>query len=717
MTKRAPKPTSVREPPALFRQQVTFLSPGDLKGNQWRQLVGQAPVVRACVQTLVNQLTDLGWYLEGEDDEAVAYFTKVLEAADNSAGFETMLSRVVEDALVVPFGGAVEFGLFPDDVVAWVQHIDGATMVPTYSQQFPYVQADPFGTLTKPVPFRQEQIGRVRWQAETNIRAYGWTKTPAADCLPAIQGLLRADRFWQSFLLDSPPAGILDLMDFSEGEASEWYESWRTMLAGIDPFKVPILYSGGAERKQAAKFIEFHKSPGEVSMKELVKAYAEEVCACFGMSLADLGLFGQEMRLAGATKMMDLSKRQGLAKLKRGVKSMIDMDVLPDGVELKWEEMDLEDSLRKAQAKQITGKKIVDLVAGRVLSERQGLKVAIYEEVIPPDVVNEKDWEESEEPSEEDVEITDEEMGSEEEPTGTGVRDDLEERASAPPRAFPANSKPAREMGKVAQRMMAPARRGLTKKRLAALLDIGIKAFEKRSGDKARTKDDALAAVEKALGKADWWKSPNLTDDVARILNGAYAEGLGEVITEIETARVGLGLKAADVSVTSLNVTNKAVLKLLRERAGEFIKHIDDGTIRYIVQSIMRGVREGISSPEIARGILAGNVRDDLLETFKGRTASIVNTEINWAESQAALDEQRELGLAKKRWRTVRGLACEICKRNEDQGSVKADYEYESVFGSTQTTPGHPGVCHCWITFDKKELKGLGDDPGYWMGD
>src|SRR3972149_9504934 len=139
--KRSPTATAIREPPALLRQPVTFLTAARAgPGQHWRQLVGRAPVVRSCVQTLVMQITGLDWYLSGEDKDEVAYFTKVLESVDEGEGWETMISRVVNDQLVLPFRGAVAIGAFPDGVASWVSHLDAATMVPTYDRRYPYVQ-------------------------------------------------------------------------------------------------------------------------------------------------------------------------------------------------------------------------------------------------------------------------------------------------------------------------------------------------------------------------------------------------------------------------------------------------------------------------------------------------------------------------------------------------------------------------------------------------
>jgi len=723
MAKRSPNPTAIREPPALLRQPISFLTSGALgTGEHWRQLVGRAPVVRSCIQTLVMQITGLDWYLSGDDKHAVAYFTKMLESADEGEGWETMVSRVVNDMLVLPFGGATEIGPFPDGVVAWISHLDAATMVPTYDRRFPYAQVDPWGGITRPVSFRPDQVGRVRWQAQTDLRSYGWTITPAADSLPAIQGLLRADRFWQGFLMDTPPAGILDVMDMSEEEARDWYESWRTMLAGVDPFKVPILYGGGAERKHPATWIAFQRDPNVVMPKDLIKGYAEYVTACFGMTLGDLGLFGQELRLAGAIKLLDSTKRQGLAKVKRGVKTMIDMDVLPDGIEFMWAEVDLEDDLRRSQSNYNRVRSLREMKDADIIDAQEARAVAVHEGLLPEDIIDPDAVPGSEEDlgetPEEEVDVTDAELGPESEPTGESTQSDLEGRAEAPPRAFPQNSPWARKMATLAQRILGPAKRGITVKRLETLLDLAASAYgEGRSSlPHSRTADDAREALEKALQKADWWKSPDLADDVSSILRGAYAEGLEEVVQEIEAARIELGLAAAKIGA-SFNVTNETVIGLIEERAGAFIRHIDDGTRHYIMEAIVRGVRRGIGSPQIAKSILISDIKRDLIETFRGRALSIVNTEINWAESSAALHQQVTLGLSKKRWVAIPSIACPICKGNHDRGSVPADFEFDSVFGATQTTPGHPGKCHCYITFDKAELRSLGDKPSYWFGD
>lgn len=716
-TQTPPKPRTYRAPPALYREPFRILTPADLKGEQWRYLVGSAPIVRSCIQTLIMQASSIDWHIESDDEDAVEYFTNLIGGADGGAGFEGFVSKMIEDSLVLPFGGASEIGHFSDGVVAWFQHIDAATLVPTYDEKFPYAQIDPWSVGRPPIPFKEEQIGRVKWQPEVRSKSYGWTKTPSADALPAIQALLRADRFWQGFLTDSPPSGILDVMDMTEEEARNWWDSWQQMLAGIDPFKVAMLYGGGSDRAHPAAFIPFAKNPSDLSMMEVLKLYAQEVAACFGMTIGDLGLFDQEMRLAGASKMIELTKRQGLARVMRATKTMFDQDILPDHAEFKWDPIDVEDEVRKASAanqRATSIKALADPAVG-IISRSEGRRAAVTYGIIPEDALDpdfDPDGQPVAAPPTEDV-------NADEEPSGVDDADTMEGRSYVPPRAFPINSPLARQMATVADRLLNPVARAFTKRRASKLIGLGLAAYQEGplAGDLAqRSRADAEQALMAALDRENWWRSPNLVDDVMDILRSAYEEGLGESAHDIDRERVDLGMEKVDLSRTVFNVTNQDVLNLIENRSGAFIANLDDSNRRFIVDAILRGVQRGISSPTIAREILADEARRDVVERWRHRTISIVNTEINWAESRAALDQQLKLGLTKKRWRSVSGLACNICAANDDDGVVDVDYQFRSVFGPTEAPPGHPGVCHCWITYDKSELKALAADPDYWTG-
>ncbi|OGS01145.1 MAG: hypothetical protein A2V88_08675 [Elusimicrobia bacterium RBG_16_66_12] len=724
----APKAKGLREPAFLVRQPTIFWDSISLNAEQWRRLVGQAPVVRSCIQTLVMQITGLNWSIDSEDERLAQYFTDLLNGAEDGAGFEDLVARVVEDTLTMPFGGAWEIGSYSDGTVAWLAHLDAALMKPTYRQDFPYAQIDPWVGALNMVLFRPDEVSRIKWQPQTSIRLYGWTKTPCMDCLPAIQGLLRSDRFWQTMMTDSPPAGVLDIPGFEETEARDWLEGWKTQLAGIDSLKVPVLY--GSTRDKQATFISFAQSATETQLPELVRRYAELVTAAFGMNIGDLGLFGQELRLAGATKLIELSKRQGLAHLLRRIKQRLNSDVLPDACEFKWEDVELEDTIRRESARKLGAERLAILADPMVgiITADEARRQAVEDGLLTIELDESAPGSAGTAPTGDKAVTSEGKPKGERErhrPFGPAPRLRGTEAELPPPRAFPTTSKAAREMGRLVGPWLAGIAAKATRARLGTLLDAGLAAAKAAGGMtgatatvRARTPSPAEQAIEALLRNDEWWRAPDIADRVAAALDLAYREGLLEAAGDIQRdlAKAGL-VKGAAVGVSVTEITDPAVLKALTERAYGIIRHVDIGTDFFIRREIMTGVQKGLGPRPIARNLLLDEVRRGVVETFRGRALSIVNTEVNWAATQATLKQQASVRLTKRVWRTLPS-ACDLCKRNAKRGPIGPTEHFESVFGPCDGPPSHPVVCRCWVTFDREELHAVaaGGQPQYYTG-
>lgn len=343
VTGNAPDPERLTPAPFIWRQQLAPRSPFGISADQWRNIVGRAPVVSLCRRTLILQITATPWKLVGDDPKEVEYYTEVLENA-NEESFDLLVERVVDDVLTVPFGGAVEPSFYRNDILANLYHVDGGTLFPTYDEQRPYIQVDPENS-NRRVYFNKDTLERLMWAPIPDIRNYGWSRTPCMEVFGAVQSLMRSDVFYDQFLSNTPEAGILDLMDMKKDAAESWVKSWQELMMGIDPMKVPVLY----EHESEAKFLSFSRSPSEIALPEIVKRYAEFVISSFGMSIGDLGLFEHQNTLAGASRMMQTSKRQGLGSLMRKLLRLINL-CLPKEVRFQWDPLDDEDRLRKAQA-------------------------------------------------------------------------------------------------------------------------------------------------------------------------------------------------------------------------------------------------------------------------------------------------------------------------------------------------------------------------------
>jgi hypothetical protein len=216
-----------------------------------------------------------------------------------------------------------------------------------------------------------------------------------------------------------------------------------------------------------------------------------------------------------------------------------------------------------------------------------------------------------------------------------------------------------------------------------------------------------------------------------RILRALYEEGIGT---------------RPDIVGINFNLRNRKTIAQLRERAAEMVRRVDEGTKTFLQRMIVSGVRQGLSSPDIARAMREGAVAEDILKmdgftsevidtVLRGltdmsefRTESITNTEIARAENSGLLGQLEKSGLTQKAWRHFgpEGISpsgnlhpCEICSANEALGFVPLDYMFETVFEPAATPPAHPSVDHCGIVFSEEELfeKVASGEYEPWTGD
>lgn len=333
----------------LRRRLPAWVNPRWWEGEQWRAIVQQQPVAVVCRETLISNMIALEWKIESRDSEQrdelkseIDFHTRFLES-DGTHDFTERLEWLIADTLDIPFGGAYETireGDQPKGKVLRLVPIDGATLFPTRNVQFPVGQF--VGSASqKPVFFPAHAINRIYYSPRRQIDLEGWGMPPPEQIFLAINLLNRGDQYYANLLLDTPEAGILDLGDMETAAAKEWVESWKEMLVGVDPFKVPVLY----EHTTKAEFISFSRSPTEIMFDKATLKYAALTCAAYGMSLSDIGIqvtAGGGETLAGSIRQERRSRKTGIGKLKTKLKLWYDR-ILPESLEFKW--IDLDDEL------------------------------------------------------------------------------------------------------------------------------------------------------------------------------------------------------------------------------------------------------------------------------------------------------------------------------------------------------------------------------------
>jgi hypothetical protein len=354
----APEPSrekgqrSLDLPLYLNRILPLYINPSWLDAETWRNVVMRQPLAVVCRETLIANLISLDWKIEPRDstkrDEnksEIQYYERFFENT-GKYDYTEIIDWLVADLLDIPFGGAAEIGRENDDPkgrILWINLLDGATLFPTLNMDFPVGQRTKEDA-TRTVYFPAHAIDRMYFSPHRELRREGWGIAPPEKIYLSLELLNRGDVYYANLLLDTPAAGILDLGDMAKDSAEEWLKSWRDMLGGIDPFKIPVLY----EHEKAVNWIPFTRTPADLMFDKAISRYGAIITAGYGMGLSDIGIpssmSGGET-LAGTIREERRTRRTGFARLKKKVKFWFDR-ILPEYLEFKF--IDLDDELNVA---------------------------------------------------------------------------------------------------------------------------------------------------------------------------------------------------------------------------------------------------------------------------------------------------------------------------------------------------------------------------------
>lgn len=334
-----------------------FNTPAWYDGGLWRRIVEAQPIATICRETLISNIVTMDWKIEPKDSEKRDEFKDEIDYYqdffDHDAEFDyvELIEWIVKDYLDIPFGGAIEIGRqgdSPNGKIMWIEPLDGATLWPTQNSQWPVAQTLKELAM-KTVYFPWYAINRLYMSPRTEILMRGWGFVPPQKIYLALELINKGDNYYSSLLLDTPEAGILDLGDMSKSSAEEWVMSWRNMLKGIDPFKIPVLY----EHENQVKFIPFQRSPTEIMYGDAITRYASMMTAGYGMTLSDIGFQSPSNggnTLAGTIRNERISRRSGFGRTRRKVKLFFDR-MLPEDLYFKWIDVDDETSVSIGRAR------------------------------------------------------------------------------------------------------------------------------------------------------------------------------------------------------------------------------------------------------------------------------------------------------------------------------------------------------------------------------
>ena len=343
------RPKSIQQPALyLTRSLFRFSDPTGLMAPQWR-LIAREPVNRSAQRFIIRELSALEWLITStrRNDPRVDEYVENWDAIfEDGQGWNVWLSRMVEDTCTLPFGGACEVG-YRGDELEWTLHVDATTLLPTYERLAPYVQVNP-DNATQRVYFKRNQLRRLRVSPRPDIRYKEYQISPTEDAFLEIEALSKIYLYYMQELTDTPPLGILDMMDFSESEVVQWARNFREMIEGVDPIKVPLLY----DHEKPATFIPFGRSPQDLNIVEQFKRFAELLLSKYGLSIGDLRLFEHDSTKAGERVSQLVTERQGIGFWAAIIADFV-TSLLPQGLTFSFKQPRPERELVEANRKSV----------------------------------------------------------------------------------------------------------------------------------------------------------------------------------------------------------------------------------------------------------------------------------------------------------------------------------------------------------------------------
>lgn len=372
--------------PLLNRYVPYWGHPGWLNATRWRWFVRNQPLALVCRETLIDHLLSSEWDIRPRDPDddaaetrrAIDYYKELFEFGMDGE-FDRHIQLIMQDYLDLPLGAVTEVGTLNDDPegpIVWAEHVDAATCLPTNEPDFPIRQALAEAPQAV-VIFPRHAVRNTQSSPRPEIKRAGWGMAPPEKVYLAMELLFRGDRYYANLLLDTPEAGLLDLMDMEKDAAFEWLDSMREMFVGqIDGFKVPVLY----EHDTAAQWIPFNRPPLDLMYDKVTLKYAQIMAAGYGLRLSDIGMDEAtgDRTLAGVIRSERQSKRSGYGRVKAASENYFN-SLLPQALLFHWTDRDEETIVAKGKAMVSVGQGLKVLKDGGFIDQAEGRQQLIAE--------------------------------------------------------------------------------------------------------------------------------------------------------------------------------------------------------------------------------------------------------------------------------------------------------------------------------------------------
>lgn len=309
--------------------------------SQFRQFADSYPIVRACINHRIAQVTQLDWMVsptevivddkkEKETYEITKKVKNLLKypTGDKSTTFRGFITQIVEDALVIDAVAIERIRNFKNEVVGW-KPFDGATIE---------LIAYPDGRIPEPpeAAYQQKVNGQVYSKLTTDDMYYGkihprthtlYGMSPIEVLVATITTALKLQSYNLAYLQDgNVPEGFVEIpkdIASSPEQLREWQSAWDAIFSGDPRYQRKLKFL-----PEGMKYHET-KKPSDMTFERFEKWLLLNTCAAFKVSPQDIG-FTFDANKAIAETQWEIGKERGMMPLVHFIKEMMDQMIQDD---------------------------------------------------------------------------------------------------------------------------------------------------------------------------------------------------------------------------------------------------------------------------------------------------------------------------------------------------------------------------------------------------
>jgi hypothetical protein len=330
-----------------------------------RDFVDKEPIIGGAVSSMISKVVSLDWEIIGGRNKAQRNQEMLAQAADG-VGWSTVLESWLYDYWTSDLGGVLELGhpSEKDDRVAGVYNLDAARLTLTGNMLSPLVYTAATGKVAR---LKQRDFTRIVDMPSPDETYFYLGHCAATRAYKAAKVLMMMYQYEEERLSDLPPQGIASVTGITETEltaAMALYDARRKSKNQLTFKGLLWLVSTMSPLNQIdVKLTPFSQLPEHFNKEQTVNMYVNTLALDFGVDVREFWPMSMGPLGSGAEAQIQAAKAKGkgfgmaLAKIERA----INWNVLPEGLEFRFDNQDSESDMLRETIRYQTIKNIVSL--------------------------------------------------------------------------------------------------------------------------------------------------------------------------------------------------------------------------------------------------------------------------------------------------------------------------------------------------------------------